>query len=84
MKFLKLDLYILGALIPILGAGLVTMNSFTGESSLFTRQIIWTIIGFVIYFAYSRGNSHLGRGVVVVVDDIEGEEKMVPIQTPDN
>ncbi len=44
---------------------------------------IWTAIGLLVYFGYSRGRSHLGRGVVVVVDDIEGEEKMVPIETPD-
>ena len=40
---------------------------------------IWTAIGLVIYFAYSRGNSHLGRGIVEVVDDVAGEETMIPI-----
>jgi APA family basic amino acid/polyamine antiporter len=27
---------------------------------------IWSVIGFVIYFGYSRSRSHLGRGVVEV------------------
>ncbi|MXO50187.1 amino acid permease [Erythrobacter gaetbuli] len=40
---------------------------------------IWTAIGLVIYFVYSRGNSHLGRGIVEVVDDVAGEETMIPI-----
>ena len=40
---------------------------------------VWTLIGAVIYFGYSRSRSHLGRGVVEVVDDIDGEETMLPI-----
>ena len=40
---------------------------------------IWTGIGFLIYFGYSRSRSHLGRGIVEVVDDIGGEETMLPI-----
>ncbi|WP_260483242.1 amino acid permease [Sphingomicrobium flavum] len=43
---------------------------------------VWTAIGLVIYFLYSRPRSHLGRGIVEVVDDIGGEEKMIPIETP--
>ena len=43
---------------------------------------IWTIIGLVIYFGYSRSRSHLGRGIVEVVDDVAGEETMVPIHPP--
>lgn len=44
----------------------------------------WAVIGLIVYFAYSRGASHLGRGIVEVTDDIGGEEKMVPITKPDN
>lgn len=39
----------------------------------------WGVLGLVVYFAYSRGKSHLGRGIVEVVDDVVGEETMVPI-----
>ena len=39
----------------------------------------WSIIGLILYFLYSRGASHLGRGIVEVVDDVAGEETMVPI-----
>lgn len=42
----------------------------------------WGLIGIVIYFVYSRGHSHLGRGIVEVVDDIGGKEDMVPIDPP--
>lgn len=44
----------------------------------------WGILGVVIYFLYSRGNSHLGRGIVEVVDDIGGEETMIPIHPSDS
>ena len=43
---------------------------------------IWAAIGLVIYFAYGRSRSHLGRGIVEVVDDIGGEETMIPIHPP--
>jgi len=43
---------------------------------------IWTMIGLVVYFLYSRSRSHLGRGIVEVVDDIEGTEHAFPIETP--
>ena len=43
---------------------------------------IWTVIGFLVYFGYSRRNSHLGRGIVEVVDEIGGNETMVPIDPP--
>ena len=42
----------------------------------------WGLIGIVIYLLYSRRQSHLGRGVVEVVDDIGGNEDMLPIDTP--
>ncbi|ANU06354.1 amino acid permease [Paraurantiacibacter namhicola] len=41
----------------------------------------WALVGLVIYFAYSRSRSHLGQGIVEVVDDVAGEEKAVPIDT---
>jgi basic amino acid/polyamine antiporter, APA family len=42
----------------------------------------WTAIGLLVYFGYSRSRSHLGRGIVEVVDDVAGEETMVPINPP--
>ena len=45
---------------------------------------IWGALGLVIYFFYSRSRSHLGRGIVEVVDDIEGQEHQFPIDTPES
>ena len=42
----------------------------------------WSVLGLFVYFFYSRGKSHLGRGIVEVVEDIGGEETMVPIHPP--
>jgi APA family basic amino acid/polyamine antiporter len=42
----------------------------------------WGALGLLIYVFYSRGRSHLGRGIVEVVDDIGGQETMLPIDTP--
>jgi len=39
---------------------------------------IWSVIGFVIYFLYSRRNSHLGKGIVEV-HETEIEEIKPPI-----
>ena len=43
---------------------------------------VWTLIGVAIYFVYGRRKSHLGRGIVEVVDEIEGDEDMLPIDPP--
>ena len=45
---------------------------------------LWGLLGIAIYFGYSRSRSHLGRGIVEVVDDVAGEETMVPIHPSDN
>ena len=44
---------------------------------------VWSIIGLLVYFGYSRNHSRLGQGIVEVVDDVAGEETAVPIH-PDS
>ena len=41
------------AIVPILAAGLVTMNSFGAKSAYFQHQIIWIIVAFTIFFGLS-------------------------------
>ncbi len=43
---------------------------------------VWGLGGLVIYFLYSRRHSLLGQGIVEVVDDIEGDEDLLPIDEP--
>jgi len=40
-------------IIPVLFAGLITMKSFTGESTLFSHQLMWIGISFVFLFSFS-------------------------------
>ena len=43
---------------------------------------IWGLIGLVIYFGYSRSRSHVGRGIVDVVDDpsVAATELGIPLE----
>ena len=65
--------------LTILGCILLFFN-LPVEAMLFLPG--WGIVGVAIYFLYSRSQSHLGRGVVEVVDDIEGQEHAFPIDNP--
>lgn len=66
-KFVDIDWVLVGALIPILFAGLFTMNSFVGDNIFFQRQIIWVSISFVIFFALSFVDFKFLRRTGVVV-----------------
>jgi rod shape determining protein RodA len=48
-----IDWVLFAATLPLLGAGLMTMNSFTGTSDIFFKQLIWIIISFGVFFALS-------------------------------
>src|SRR5581483_10445297 len=50
---LRIDWVLLLSLLPILAAGLITMNSFTGENQLFLKQLIWILISVAIFFICS-------------------------------
>ncbi len=53
---INIDWLLFTSLIPLLGAGLITMRPFTGEGGdyFFNRQVIWIVISLVIFFAFSR------------------------------
>jgi APA family basic amino acid/polyamine antiporter len=42
----------------------------------------WSVLGLFVYFLYGRRRSYLGQGIVEVVDDIAGEETMMPLRPP--
>lgn len=52
-KLVNIDWILVVALIPILLAGLFTMNSFVGDNVFFQRQIVWISISFVVFLALS-------------------------------
>jgi len=52
-KKLDIDWILFLATLPLIGAGLITMYSFTGESSFFGKQIIWAIVAIFLFFTLS-------------------------------
>ncbi len=48
-----IDWILFFSIIPLLGAGLITMNSFIGENYFFDKQIIWITVSIIVFFALS-------------------------------
>lgn len=69
LKFISgIDWILFGAIIPIVLAGLVTMNSFvSGYNDFFTKQIIWLVIAIIIFFICSSIDFKFLRRTQVVV-----------------
>ncbi len=40
--------------LPLLGAGLITMNSFTGDASFFYKQTVWICVAILVFFGLSN------------------------------
>lgn len=52
-KNLSIDWILFGAFLPLLAAGLVTMNSFIGQTPVFQKQLIWVLIALAVFFVLS-------------------------------
>jgi rod shape determining protein RodA len=50
----NIDWILIGALVPIIAASLVTLSSFTGDAGFVWRQIIWIGLGMVFLFVISQ------------------------------
>ncbi len=62
------DWFLLGAIFPIILAGLFTMSSFSGDSNIFfNRQIIWICISLIAFFFVSSIDLKFLRKTEVVV-----------------
>lgn len=66
-KLFDIDWILVSALIPILLAGLFTMNSFVESNVFFQRQIIWIIISFVVFIALSFVDFKFLRRTSIIV-----------------
>ena len=53
-KFLQIDWLLFFFILPVLGAGLVTMKSFTEATPYFSHQLVWISISFVVFFILSQ------------------------------
>jgi rod shape determining protein RodA len=52
-RFLQIDWLLFFFLLPVLGAGLVTMKSFTEETPYFSHQLMWIGLSFLVFFILS-------------------------------
>ena len=48
------DWILFASIMPLLGAGLVTMYAFTGNNQFFVHQVIWIIVSLIAFFALSE------------------------------
>lgn len=53
MKDSRIDWWLVGAIVPILVAGLATMYSFTGDNSFAVHQVIWIGLSLMVFFGLS-------------------------------
>jgi rod shape determining protein RodA len=75
MSFLRsIDWWMVGALVPIFLAGLVTMTGFGGGPDFFPKQILWISIGLVLMFLiafldvrFLRDSRYIVLGYVVAL-----------------
>lgn len=52
-RLARIDWILFLSVIPLLGAGLVTMSSFTGADNYFTKQLIWIVVSLIAFFVVS-------------------------------
>jgi rod shape determining protein RodA len=52
-RLAHIDWILFFATIPLLGAGLITMSSFTGADNYFSRQLTWIVASIIIFFVLS-------------------------------
>lgn len=62
-----IDWILFAAIFPILGAGLVTMNSFHGDSAIFLKQVLWALLSILVFFVLSFVDFRFFRRPVVIV-----------------
>lgn len=53
LRLPKVDWLLFFSILPILGAGLVTMKSFTNESLFFNHQLMWIVVSCFVFFLFS-------------------------------
>jgi len=53
LRTANIDWWLFGAVLPIVGAGVMTMYSFTGDNSFATHQIVWLALALVVFFGLS-------------------------------
>ncbi len=66
-RLLQIDWFLVLFLIPVLGAGLITMSSFTEETPFFSHQLLWIAISFSALFILSYFDFRFLRRTEILV-----------------
>ena len=64
---LHLDWILFFATVPLISAGLITVNSFVSESVLFEKQLVWFGLALLVFFAFSTVDFRLLRRTGVIM-----------------
>jgi len=65
--FGDIDWILIGSILPIVGFGLITMNSFVDTGNFFNRQIIWLVISLIVFLILSNIDFKFLRRTQVIV-----------------
>ena len=65
--FSNVDWILLGSILPVVGFGLITMNSFVDTGNFFDRQLIWLVISLVVFFILSNIDFKFLRRTQVII-----------------
>jgi len=66
-SYFNIDWILVLAILPLLGAGLLSMNSFTVDSYYFNRQLLWIAVSFIFFFSFSLIDWRFLRRTGVVI-----------------
>src|SRR3989344_1086247 len=67
-----IDWILFTAVVPIVFAGLATMNSFRGDSQLFEKQFLWFCISLVVFFVFKDYQKQRILNFIHPLADIQG------------
>lgn len=65
--FSNIDWVLVVTLVPILGAGLITMKSFVDPTPFFEHQLIWITLGFIVFFLTAQIDARFFKSTSVLV-----------------
>ncbi len=63
----QIDWILFLATLPLLAAGLLTMNSFTGNNILFEKQLLWIAVSLAVFFVWSAIDWRFLRRTDIIV-----------------
>jgi rod shape determining protein RodA len=66
-KLTSIDWLLLSATLPLLAAGLITMNTFTSDNYFADRQFLWIILSIAVFFLFSFIDWRFLRRTAVVL-----------------